>query len=92
MSLAHKSSGRLEKSFETDTAFQVVLKAIQERSPYQIYVVDAILSSIYIISSTITMKRKYIFSRAGAARALQASSRRKSHGRCVGVEWADSLL
>jgi hypothetical protein len=25
----HKSSGRLEKSFETDTEFQVMLKAVE---------------------------------------------------------------
>jgi len=40
-------------------------------SPYQVYVVDAVLSSIYIISSTIYMDRKYIFYRAGAMQAFR---------------------
>jgi hypothetical protein len=51
---------------------------------HQVYIVDGALSSIYIISSTIAMSPKYIFSRKDAVRAFQAPSPRKPHGRCGG--------
>ena len=40
-------------------------------TPLQIYVVGDTLSSIYITSSTISTKQKYIFSRKEAVRAAQ---------------------
>src|SRR5947208_2247357 len=49
-------------------------------SRYQVYVVGVVLSSIYIVPSTISMKQKYISSRADALWATTSAAFISNHG------------
>ncbi len=62
-------------------------------SSYKVYGEETALSSIYITSSTISMKQKYFLYYKSALRAFEEDFAAVCLlGAVLGVEWADSLL